>query len=224
MNPDFELPDPKTLAVNRSDTLATTLRGLAGAVPYAGSILAEAANAAIRNQRLDRIANYLTALSAKLEHFEGRFLDELGHRPDFVELVEGSILQAARAASEERRLHLANLINNGLVQDGQQEYLLSRFLLRLLDQINDPEVIILRWYRDRSDRPELEARYPSLVPYYQPTGNVIRVAYHNHLADLGLLRRIFRTNPNNDDETREVEVERLVIMPLGKNLLHFILN
>jgi hypothetical protein len=100
------------LAVNRSDTLAATLRALAGAVPYAGSVLAEAANAAIRNQRLDRMANYLTALGTKLEHFENRFVDNLGNSPEFVELVEESILQAARSASEERRL---NGIATGLV-------------------------------------------------------------------------------------------------------------
>jgi len=224
VNPDSELPDPKALAVNRSDTLAAILRGLAGAVPYGGSVLAEAANAAIRNQRIDRMANDLTAFGTKLEHFENRFLDEIENSPEFVELVEESILQAARSASEERRLHLANLIKNGLAHDSQQKYLVSRFLLRHLEQINDPEVIISRWYRDRSSRPELEAQYPSLVPFYQETGDVIRVAYHNHLADLGLLRRRFSTSHEVGAGTSEVEVDSLDIMPLGQKLLDFILS
>jgi hypothetical protein len=49
------------------------------------------------------------------------------------------------------------------------------------------------------------------------------VAYHSHLADLGLLRRIFR-RIDSIHGAGDVEVERLEIMPLGKKLLDFILK
>jgi hypothetical protein len=66
-------------------------------------------------------------------------------RPEFCELLEEGFTQAARAISEERRNYIANLLCNGLAAD-QVDYVKSRFLLRLLNQLSNAEIIVLNYY------------------------------------------------------------------------------
>jgi hypothetical protein len=231
------------------DYLVSALRSGIGILPIYGSFLAELVTVTIPNQRLDRIANYVRALAKRLARFEKSFLDEQAKRSDFCELVEESFHQAARSTTEERREYIANLIANGLRED-QEDYLRSRFLLRILGQLNDAEILILHYY-DLGNSPkahEFAEEYPKLVPYAaewprsnseQSDEKAIRQGYHHHLADLDLLKREYETgrygiqtvdlaDPRSAIEDLakpgEVKLKGLTISDLGRVLLKFVLN
>ena len=66
---------------------------------------------------------------------------------DFTDLIEEGFRQAARSLSDERRRYIANLIANGLTSDDVDSSE-SKHLLRILGEINDIEVVWLRFYRE----------------------------------------------------------------------------
>jgi hypothetical protein len=243
--------DPKgadDLSNKGIDYLVSALRSATGVVPIFGSFLAELVTVTIPNQRVDRIADYFRVLGRRLSNFEKLFLDEQAKRSDFCEFIEESFHQAARSTTEERREYIANLIASGLRKD-QENYLQSRFLLRILGQLNDAEILILYyyWLGHSSGALQFEARHPELVPYApqwpphnaEPDATAVRQGYHNHLADLGLLNREYETgrygiqnvdlaDPRSALESLaqpgEVKFKGLRISDLGRVLLSFVLD
>ncbi len=249
VNDPKETGDPSTRGI---DYLVSVLRSATGLVPVFGSFLAELVTVTIPNQRIDRIADYARALAKRLANFEKSFLDEQAKRSDFCELLEESFHQAARSTTEERREYIANLIAKGIRTD-QKDYLQSRFLLRILGQLNDAEILILYHYGLGYSREahEFAAKHRELVPYWpewptsnseQPETRSIRQGYHNHLADLGLLNREYETRNDaireldrsfNPDlrsalesiaKPAEVKFKGLAISGLGEVLLKFVLD
>jgi hypothetical protein len=243
VNDPKETGDPSNRGI---DYLVSVLRSATGLVPVFGSFLAELVTVTIPNQRIDRIADYARALAKRLANFEKSFLDEQAKRSDFCELIEESFHQAARSTTQERREYIANLIASGLRKD-QENYLQSRFLLRILGQLNDAEILILYYYGlgYSPEANQFEARHPELVPYApqwphhnaEPDATAVRQGYHNHLADLGLLNREYETgqirqldlaDPRSALESLakpgEVKFKGLTISDLGQVLLKFVLS
>lgn len=239
--------DPKetdNLSNKGIDYLVSVLRSAVGLSPVGATFLAELVTVAIPNQRTDRLVRYVRILAKRLDNFEKSFLDEQAKRSDFCELLEESFHQAARSTTEERRKYIANLIANGLSED-QEDYLQSRFLLRILGQLNDAEILILYYYGlgHSAEAHQFEARHPELVPYApqwrseQPDATAVRQGYHNHLADLGLLTREYETgriqhvdlaDPRSALQSLaqpgEVKFKGLTISDLGRVLLKFVLD
>jgi hypothetical protein len=242
--------DPKgtdDLSNKGIDYVVSALRSATGLFPLGGSFLAELLTIAIPNQRTERIVDYLRILAKHFAIFQKSFLDEQAKRSDFCELVEESFHQAARSTTEERREYIANLIANGLRKD-QKDYLQSRFLLRILGQLNDAEILILYYYGlgYSPEANEFEAEHAELVPYWpqwsnnaeQPETRAIRQGYHHHLADMGLLNREYETerhgiqpdlaDPRSALESLakpgQVKLKRLTISDLGQVLLLFVLD
>ncbi len=146
MAADVNLPKDEDPLSNRGiDYLVASLRSGVGLIPFAGPFVSELFTITIPNQRIDRIRDFVRILDSKLQKFERKFLDEQASRSDCAELFEESFRQAARSTTEERRTYIANLLINGLATD-QINYLKSRFLLQLLNQINDVEVIVHYYY------------------------------------------------------------------------------
>jgi hypothetical protein len=80
----------------------------------------------------------------------------------FTELVEKTLLQAARTSSDRRREHLASLLASSLAPDAI-EHAETTHLLRILSELTDVEVIFLR-YEVRMDREFLEQHRRILAP------------------------------------------------------------
>lgn len=62
------------LSSQASDYISALLKGALGAVPIAGSLLAEIAGTIIPNQRVDRLVSFARALEARLAGVEQQFL------------------------------------------------------------------------------------------------------------------------------------------------------
>src|SRR2546426_825239 len=128
-----------------ADYVASAAKSVLGAVPFAGSLLVEIAGTVIPNQRVDRIAKYAAALDAKLAALDQDFVRAKLTDENFTDLMEEGLRQAARSLSDERREYIASVVSNGLSSE-EIEFAESKHLLKILGEINDVEVIWLRFY------------------------------------------------------------------------------
>lgn len=137
--PERSIP---VLGTGSGDHVAAILRAVAAAVPLAGGVIAEAVNYTIPSTRMQRVENYLTWLSEKLSGLEEATLRERFVSPENIDLLEDGARQAARALSDERVERLARLVADG-IRIASIPYVESRRVLRLLEELDDIEVIIL---------------------------------------------------------------------------------
>ncbi|MBI5903500.1 MAG: hypothetical protein HZB84_08480 [Deltaproteobacteria bacterium] len=192
------------LRINQASTLKASL----GAIPYAGSLLAELAGTIIPNQRINRIIRFAEILDKRLEKIEKEFIRSQFQNENFTDLLEEGLRQSARSLTDERREYIASIISNSL-SSKDIEYLESKHLLRILDQINDIEVIWLRFYLNPTiggDKDFREKHKEILKPITRAMNTpqsikdkgTLQDSYKEHLALLGLLKKtVFETkNPN----------------------------
>jgi len=141
--PDEHLPQ---LGPTSVDNLVASLRALTGAAPFVGAALGEAITEFIPGQRIDRLEKFVRILDGKVQalgltHAQ---LRESMARPGVLDLLEHGLIQAARAASDERRQYIANLLTRAL-SDEALDKAAGRKILQVLDQLLDPELIWLRY-------------------------------------------------------------------------------
>ncbi len=181
--------------------------------PGVGPILAEAAGNVIPNQRLDRLIQYARVLDNRLSQIEKDVLKSQLSNYFFTDLLEESIIQATHALTEERRQYLTSIIANS-ISLSDVEYLETKRILRLLGEINDIEVIWLRFFLDPVIKGDVEFRnkhreiLQSVHSYIGADEKTIEKAtmqasYHEHLAQLGLLEQRYRV----DSKTRMIEMD-----------------
>jgi hypothetical protein len=191
------------------DYLTAVSKALLGSAPIIGPFLTELVGATIPKQRMDRLVQFAQALDTRLGEIEQDVLKAKLTDQNFNELMEEAMIQAARSTSEERRAYLAAIIANGL-DEATVTHIESRHLLRILGQINDIEVIWLHFFTERGMRGTQEfskKHEASLRPVRagmradQATSDkkTIQDSYKEHLADLGLLKRNYKT----DTKTRQ---------------------
>ncbi len=231
-------PDVSSALANRSaDYVTSAAKAVLGVVPFAGSLLAEVAGTIIPNQRVDRIAKFAAILDEKLSHLEQEFVR--GHLTDenFTDLLEEGIRQAARSVTDERRQYIASLISRG-VEASHVEFIESKHLLRILGEINDIEIIRLRFYlvptiggdREFRDRhKDIVERVPAYIGASREVLDkaALQESYDHHLAELDLLRPRYHTDsrtglPEFDRMTGAPKVWHHEITPLGRLLLRHI--
>jgi len=137
--------DLPRLGTGSSDILANVLRGSLGAVPVVGAALAELVGVVIPNQRIERAEGFLLLLAAELSSLieRSRLSESLLTTETAADLVEEGIAQAIRARSEERLAYIARLVAKGLEQT-EVDILLSIRLVRLMAEIDDGELLLLR--------------------------------------------------------------------------------
>ena len=70
------------------DRLVAIGKGAAGAIPWGGGLVAEIVGAVIPGQRADRIADYLRALSARVDAMSTDLRDALPMNAEKIDLIE----------------------------------------------------------------------------------------------------------------------------------------
>ena len=192
------MSDKINLNNNTVDYTVAVLKGASGIVPFAGQALGELV-AQIPGQRFDRFQAFLKILDERLKTTE-MSLEELRTKftnEGFFELYEEACEQAAKTNSEDRRKYLAGIIAKGLTSE-EIEIQESQHLLRLLGELNDIEILVLRSYWNDlvSDDREFRQKYQNIV--YPPATDrgssqedfdkaAIHKSYRSHLTSLGLL-------------------------------------
>lgn len=214
------------------DYVARSVKCGVSVIPCLGPIIAEFVADIIPRQRIDRIAEFLNQLNKKLIRLEttiDKFMleDEAKSR-----LMEESIQQAANSSSFERRAYLASLIAQG-ISKSQLEIQNESYFLNLLRQVNDAEIIVLRYFLESNPdkRREFENRNSTLFSCKTNDKNLDVHFYIEHLESLGLLyRRVYpeRVLTENgesiyvsqyQDEKSQLPMGLMMITFQGKELL-----
>lgn len=222
------------LAPKTADYVASAAKAALGAVPFAGSLLAELAGTVIPNQRIDRIVRFAAELEQRLAGIERQVVRAQLSNENFTDLMEEALRQAARSTSDDRRRHIANVIANSLTSD-DISFVESKHLLRLLGEINDIEVVWLRFYLHptmggdeefRSKHAEVLAPVLPRMGAPQPEidKETLQGSYQQHLCQLGLLRERYRADPQTkmpefDQLHRGFKVAGYELTRLGRLLL-----
>lgn len=134
-----------SLENNKIDLMTSVAKSAVGTVPIAGSFLSELVGNLIPNQRIDRLTKYVMQLDARLSKIPIEKLKLLQENDDFIDLIEEGFVQASRAISDERRLYISSIISNGIKEE-TIELQQSKHLLKILQELNDVEIIWLRFY------------------------------------------------------------------------------
>lgn len=198
----FEKPRADWLQRLSAEDLAVSgvRLGLAAAGPW-GAIVAEFVTQFVPNQRLDRLHDFTAHLAERLAGLETEFDARLNGTAAYAALVEQASLAAVRAPDRARRRDLADLLRTGLSLT-DADLLGHEALLRLLDRLNEVQILILIGYafRPTYSDPEYEAfraLHPGVFDVHAPTlgdPDEKRVPwamdqhYKQELKTLGLLR------------------------------------
>jgi hypothetical protein len=216
------------------DYVASAARAALGAVPFAGSLLAEIAGSIIPNQRIERIVDFAAQLESRLSEVERSAIRARLGDENFTDLMEEALRQVARSVSTDRRAYIAALIANGLTPE-KVTFIESKHLLRILGETNDIEIIRLTshlfdtfgsgedyWAKHREVLEPI--RPPMSSSEFELDKATLQDSYDEHLARLGLLAARHnvdhRTNQLVVDKfTGELEVRGYQITGLGRLLL-----
>ncbi|OED64320.1 hypothetical protein A165_11130 [Vibrio tasmaniensis ZS-17] len=145
-----------------NDYLLSLVKGGAGMIPVVGAIVSEMIGSTIPNQRLDRVAAFLTELGKRLDELEFNLIHENVYLRD---LFEDAMLQASRALSEERNKYLAQFVKNTLYLP-EDSHSVQKKLLYILQELTDKDIEFLVTLRDYGF---YQARQPFNLP--TPTQN-----------------------------------------------------
>jgi hypothetical protein len=196
-------------------------------VPFVGSFLAEIAGNVIPNQRVERIVAFANNLQMKLKNVE-EILEKLNvNDENFTDLIEEGLRQAARSTTDERREYISSLISNSLTSE-DISFVESKHLLRQLGEINDIEILWLRFFLvptlggDKEFREKHQAvlRPLSVVmgsPQPEIDKSTLRTSYKEHLATLGLLEKKIELDTRGSDV--KIKVKGYDLSILGRLLL-----
>ncbi|AXP81255.1 hypothetical protein CJ739_2174 [Mariniflexile rhizosphaerae] len=195
------------IKINRADIITSVSKSVLGAVPFAGSLLCEIVENTIPNQRLERLTAYVKELDEKILKISNENLKDLLENPIFIDLIEESFFQASRALTKERRNYITNIVINGITNDKLQIEN-SKFLLKIIQELNDIEIIWLRFFLEptiNGDKEFREKQKNILQPIYLYRGadkeeiikSTIQKNYKLHLERLGLVVN----HPKTDSKT-----------------------
>lgn len=143
------MTDKQDIQKNKTDFIASVAKSVVGFVPFAGTLLSELIGTIIPNQRIDRLTKYVQELDSRILEIQVDNINELINNEEFVDLLEEGFVQASRAISDERRSYIASIITNGITNESIK-YSESKYLMKILAELNDIEVIWLRYYMDVS--------------------------------------------------------------------------
>jgi hypothetical protein len=227
------------MSTKGSDLAAIFGKGILGAIPIVGPLAAEIVGTVIPNQRIDRLEAFLCKLEEKVEAVDQNVVAENFSRPEQVDLLEDAFLQASRAMSESRKEYLASLIQNSL-QEKELRHLEYKRLLAILGQLNDAQIIQLKYYSlarvrgegfaDFQEKHSDLIRTPQVHLRSDPDSfdrKAMFDAYRAQLVELGLLKPRFKKPkrgefPEFDENSGMVKSQGFCITHLGRMLLRFI--
>ena len=113
-----------------------------GAIPVIGPTIQTVLSKTIPNIRAERVETYLRYLQGQVDELK---LKNALEKPEGLDLFEEGLWQSARALTDDRKKHIAELVVKGLQETGleQQE---TRHFMRILEQLDDRQVILLAEY------------------------------------------------------------------------------
>jgi len=212
-------------------------KGALGALPFAGSLLAELAGSVIPKQRIDRISDFARRLEEQIGALDQASVRAKLTNENFTDLFEEATRHAARALTEERRAYLASLLASGISED-RVSYIESKHMLRILGEINDIEIIWLRLYLMpylNGDHEFREKHAAVLEPVVATLGSdqttvdrqALQKNYLQHLQSLGLLEQPLQLDmktkqPSADPFTNDWKRQNHQVTTLGRLLLRHI--
>lgn len=224
--------DHQIKSLTPPDYLASLLRSVVGAVPFAGTFLTEVLGTIIPKQRMDRVAEFSIELGNRVSRLEESQVVTKISQDRIGEIVEEATRQAARSTSTERREYLASLVSCAITSE-EQESNDERHLLRILGELNDKEIIWLRSYATRwSDFDEFRELHQKILdtPYvtYDAPDEIRNTAalhesYNSHLISLGLLKQEIKddgaSQPEFDRHSGQFKLKYPEVTHLGEMLL-----
>jgi len=219
---------------NKNDFIASAAKSVLGIVPIAGSLLSELVGNIIPNQRIDRLTKYVKELDEKLSKIPIEKITPLLYNEDFVDLIEEGFVQASRAITEERRKYITSIVTNGIT-DKAIQFHESKYLLKTLQELNDIEIIWLRYYLvptmdgDKEFRNKHKNILDNIKTYKGVDSetlskSAIQKSYKEHLERLELIShkiRFDRTKgvPEYDTVSGKPKISYTDITTLGRLLL-----
>ena len=219
---------------NKNDLINAAGKSIVGIVPFVGPLLSELVNTLIPNQRIDRLSKYVIELEHRLSNAEEALIKEKIKSEEYLSLIEEGYIYASRALTDDRRSYIASIVSNGLT-DESIEADNSKYLLNLLSELNDSEVIWLRSYLHPTVGGDEEYREkhsnilkPAVAYIGAPDIELDKAAlqnsYREHLERLGLIKSNHRFDrktgmPEFDNFSGRPKVSYRDITRLGKMLL-----
>lgn len=229
-----KMENKTTLKSNTTDHLVSVAKSVLGAVPVAGSLLTELIGVIIPNQRIDRLTKYIKELDSKLSQLPTDKLISLAQNEDLIDLVEEGFTQASRAITDERRSYIASIVANGIKED-KIKFHESKYLLKLLQELNDIEIIWLRSYLviTKEGDDEFRSKHENILrPASATVGSnedtlrnaALQRSYKEHLERLDLIQPKIHVDrktglPQFDTTTGRPKVSFSSLTTLGKILL-----
>jgi hypothetical protein len=223
---------PPPLGRTGQDTGSAIFKGAIGAIPVAGSILAEIVGQIIPEQRMERLEVYARYLNDRLDGMNVERTNML--MPESIELFEEGAIQSAHALSDQRREHIARLVAQGMTGDEKQKIEAKR-LLNLLGQLEDDQIIILASHlqKNKTDFAFRRKHATLLAEHHSHINssnderaiNTISKLATDHLIMLGLLKGHFEEPkkgemPSFDRSTGMLKIRSYFVSPLGRVLLN----
>lgn len=142
-------------------------------------------------------------LDKKISKIPSEKIDKLIKSDFFVDLIEESFVQASRAFTIERREYIATIVENGIT-DNSIELQDSKYLLKILQELNDIEIIWLKYYTTSLTRDiEFKEKHKNVLTRVQVSMNskketrqkaFLQKSYGLHLERLGLVRNHIKIN------------------------------
>jgi len=228
------------LAIQSTDIAVSALKSSLGVLPIVGPLMGELVGYTIPNQRFDRLVKYCSELEQKLGKLDNQFLQVALQDENFTDLLEESLRQSVKSLSDERRQYISSLIANSLTQE-KINFIESKQILHILGEINDIEVIWLRFYACpllNGDN-EFRQKHAEILNYerahLQSPRHVLdketfQESYRDHLVQLGLLKPEYETMNFNqstklpiiDPFSNTLKIANYEITLLGKLVLRYI--
>jgi hypothetical protein len=223
--------DISSLGKKVPDRIAVALRSAVTLIPVAGGLLAEIISEIIPNQRLDRVENFLLALTTEM-HLEKNTNYPKSEGPQ-LELLETGIRAASATSSASKIKYLAKTVSKGLTQD-DGEAIRAQRLARIISELDPEEIIILLSHTRRtiSDSYSFREKHPEIFDL--PTlfigsdqsvrkRNAQYEAAKRHLIALGLLSEEIEFDRDTGAAKRfgsQIEKEINITM-VGRLVLHY---
>lgn len=200
------------------------------------SILSEIVNSIIPNQRLDRMAEFISELDIRLtelcKKFPDEFVDSLLKNEQFHNLIIEGGNQAIRAVNRDRIKYLVSIIEYG-ISDETVDYEMSMYLMRILGDLSDPEIIFLKYYyltrfnpvnREQYAEKHQNIIYPKLPFSDNINEYVMQKLYTVNLEKYGLVSTEKIYDKNNrikiDGNSLLPEIRTVQITPLGVMIIN----
>jgi len=155
---------------------------------------------------------------------------------EFNDLLEEGVIQASRALTDERREYIASLLKNSITNE-KLTHIEEKKLLALLGELNDAEILTLKFYSLMADEKRKFAELhsdlfaPIDMSHGAPEENIdrgaLRNSYRNKLMEIRLLEPVYKRPekgklPEFDEKTGQLKATSLKATWLGKLLLRYI--